>query len=118
VADVLKLWRWWNLYARGAAWRLDLGRKTVGNVDSLSVRAAAAAMFKLSHATVLLCTLFERVFYYWFVIVYCAIAILPRMMCEVCTATGVVNVFFPTRAAVLPPLHVASMPAAMFNPAR
>jgi len=73
-------------------------------------------MFILSRATVLLVTLLERVAYYWLVIVYCSIAILSRVMCEVVIPTGVVNVFFPTRAAVLQPLLVTSMHAAMFNP--
>jgi len=47
-------------------------------------------MLILSRATVLLCTLWERIACNWFLIVYCSIVILPRVI-----YTGIVNMFFP-----------------------
>jgi len=47
-------------------------------------------MLILSRATVLLCTLWERIAYNWFHIVYCSIVILPRVF-----YTGIVNIVVP-----------------------
>jgi hypothetical protein len=65
-------------------------------------------MFILSRATVFWYTLWERVAYYSLIIVHFSfiiIVILPRVIYEVFTATGVVIVVCPVREAALPPLR-------------